>query len=56
VLGLAGGLVGGFIFNATSFRIEGKMIYTSVSAILGAIILTFLSRYFLGRREYGATD
>jgi hypothetical protein len=32
------------------------MIYTNLGAMLGAILLTVLSRYIGGRREYGATD
>jgi uncharacterized membrane protein YeaQ/YmgE (transglycosylase-associated protein family) len=56
MMGLAGGVGGGFIFSATRFQPQGKMIYTAVAAVLGAIIVTTASRFFTGRREYGATD
>jgi uncharacterized membrane protein YeaQ/YmgE (transglycosylase-associated protein family) len=56
VMGLAGGTGGGFLLSATSTLVRGKMIYTSLAAILGAVILTVFSRYISGRREYGSTD
>ncbi|MGH9571930.1 MAG: GlsB/YeaQ/YmgE family stress response membrane protein [Candidatus Acidiferrales bacterium] len=51
VLGTAGGIGGGFLFDATPFRIEGKMIYTSLAAALGGVILTLASRYFTTARH-----
>jgi len=56
IMGLAGGIGGGFLLSATSTLVQGKMIYTSLAAILGAVILTVFSRYISGRREYGSTD
>jgi uncharacterized membrane protein YeaQ/YmgE (transglycosylase-associated protein family) len=56
VMGLAGGVGGGFLLSAMHTIVQGKMIYTSLAAILGAVILTALSRYVGGRREYGSTD
>jgi uncharacterized membrane protein YeaQ/YmgE (transglycosylase-associated protein family) len=56
VMGAAGGVGGGFLFDATPFRLEGKMIYTSLAAVLGAVIATVLFRYRIGRQAYGATD
>ena len=56
VMGLAGGLGGGFIFSATRFQPQGKMIYTALAAMIGAVILTSLSRIVTGKLEYGATD
>jgi uncharacterized membrane protein YeaQ/YmgE (transglycosylase-associated protein family) len=45
VLGTAGGIGGGFLFDMTPFQFEGKMIYTSLAAVLGGVILTIGSRY-----------
>lgn len=56
VMGLAGGVGGGFIFSATRFQPQGKMIYTAMAAVLGAVILTISSRFVTGKLEYGATD
>jgi uncharacterized membrane protein YeaQ/YmgE (transglycosylase-associated protein family) len=50
------GVAGGFLFSATHLLVRGMIIYTNLAAILGAVILTVLSRYVGGRREYGATD
>lgn len=55
VMGVAGAVAGGFFISA-ALLVQGKMIYTNAAAILGAVILTALSRYFGGRREYGSTD
>jgi uncharacterized membrane protein YeaQ/YmgE (transglycosylase-associated protein family) len=56
VMGVAGGVAGGFLLSATHLLVRGMMIYTNLGAMLGAILLTVLSRYIGGRREYGATD
>lgn len=56
VMGVAGGVAGGFLIDVAPFLVHGKMIYTTVGAILGALTLTVLSRYLGGRREYGSTD
>jgi uncharacterized membrane protein YeaQ/YmgE (transglycosylase-associated protein family) len=56
VMGSAGGIGGGFIVAALNSLVHGKMIYTNMGAIFGAVILTALSRYFSGRREYGSTN
>ncbi|MGA3292441.1 MAG: GlsB/YeaQ/YmgE family stress response membrane protein [Candidatus Acidiferrales bacterium] len=56
VMGIAGAVAGGFLFNTTHLLVQGKMIYTSLAAIFGAVVLTVLSRHVGGRREYGATD
>jgi uncharacterized membrane protein YeaQ/YmgE (transglycosylase-associated protein family) len=56
VMGVAGGIGGGFIVSALSSLVHGKMIYTNLGAIFGAVILSALSRYFSGRREYGSTN
>lgn len=56
VMGAAGGIGGGFIISALGSLVHGKMIYTNLGAIFGAVILTSLSRYLSGRREYGSTN
>lgn len=56
VMGLAGGIGGGFLLTATDPLVQGKMIYTSLAAILGGVIFARLSQSISGRREYGATD
>jgi uncharacterized membrane protein YeaQ/YmgE (transglycosylase-associated protein family) len=56
VMGIAGAVGGAFLFSAAHILVQGKMIYTSLAAIVGAVILTGLTRYLGGRREYGATD
>lgn len=56
VMGIAGAIGGGFLFSTTHFLVQGKMIYTSLAAIVGAVVLTMLARYTGGRLEYGATD
>ena len=56
VMGLAGGVGGGFLLSAMHVLVEGKMIFTNLAAMSGAVVLTALSRYVSGRREYGATD
>lgn len=55
-MGVAGAVGGGFFFSTSHFLVQGKMIYTSLTAIMGAVVLTMLARYLGGRREYGATD
>jgi uncharacterized membrane protein YeaQ/YmgE (transglycosylase-associated protein family) len=56
VMGVAGAVAGGFLFNAAHLLVQGKMIYTNMAAILGAVVLTVLSRHVGGRREYSSTD
>lgn len=56
VMGVAGAIGGGFLFSTMHFIVQGKMIYTSLAAVTGAVVLTMLARYMGGRREYGATD
>jgi len=52
IMGVAGGLGGGFLANVAGLPVQGKMIYTNLAAILGAVILTGLSRVVTGRRRY----
>ena len=56
VMGVAGAAAGGFLSSAALGLVQGKMIYTNLAAISGAVILTVISRYAGGRREYGSTD
>lgn len=56
VMGIAGALAGGFLLSATHTLVQGKMIFTDMAAVLGAVTVTALSRLVSGRREYGATD
>ena len=56
VMGIAGAVGGASLFIATHILVQGKMIYTMLAAIMGATILTALTRYAGGRLEYGSTD
>jgi uncharacterized membrane protein YeaQ/YmgE (transglycosylase-associated protein family) len=56
VMGLAGAVAGGFLLSAALGLIQGKMIYTNLAAVSGAVLLTIISRHVGGRREYGSTD
>jgi len=54
-MGVAGAVTGGLLLSSARFTVQGMMIYTNLAAILGAVILTVLSRYVGSRREYAAT-
>lgn len=56
VMGIAGAIAAGFLFNASHILVQGKMIYTSLVAAAGAVMITVISQYVGGRREYGSTD
>lgn len=51
IMGLAGGVAAGFIVSAAAFPIHGKIIYTNLAAIIGAVVLTTLSRVATGRQD-----
>jgi len=56
-MGVAGGLGGGsFISNVAGLPVQGKMIYTNIAAMVGAILLTAASRFVTGRREYALPE
>ncbi|HVB35250.1 MAG TPA: hypothetical protein VNJ52_12885 [Patescibacteria group bacterium] len=55
-MGVAGAVGGGFLFSTSYVLVQGKMIYTNLTAIMGVAALTMLARYMGGRRECGATD
>jgi len=52
LVGVAAAVGGGFIFDATTFRWEGKMIYTSLVSTTAAVIFTILYQYVVVRREF----
>ena len=54
LLGTTGGAVGGFLVDLTFFSMEGGMIYTSLAAILGAVLLILFSQYISVRREWAS--
>jgi uncharacterized membrane protein YeaQ/YmgE (transglycosylase-associated protein family) len=50
LIGIAGGLLGGFIGNALGFHgVQGLNIASILWAVLGAVILLALYRMFAGR-------
>ena len=56
VMGMAGGVAGGFFAMILGSLVQGTMIFTDLAAMLGAVALTALSRLVAGRRGYGLTD
>jgi uncharacterized membrane protein YeaQ/YmgE (transglycosylase-associated protein family) len=50
--GIVGGVGGGFLIHVAGLPVQGKMIYTNLAAILGAVVLTTLSRIVTQRRAY----
>ena len=46
IVGIAGAMLGGFLMRALGFAGQGGLIFTIVIAILGAIILTSIVRFF----------
>ena len=50
--GVVGGVAGGFLIQVAGLPVPGKMIYANVAAILGAIVLTTLSRIVTKRPAY----
>lgn len=55
LVGVAAAVGGGFIFDATPFRWEGKMIYTSLISTMAAVIFTILYQYAVVRHEFSPT-
>jgi len=56
VMGGAGGIVGGFFVIVAPFFAHGsEMIVSNLGAVLGAVVLIFLSRYVGASREYDVT-
>ena len=52
IMGVTGAVAGGFIVSVAGLPVQGKMIYTNLAAILGAVVLTALVRIATGRRGY----
>ena len=52
LMGLTGGVAGGFLMSVTHLLVRGMMIYTSLAAVLVAAVLTVLVRYASGMHEY----
>jgi uncharacterized membrane protein YeaQ/YmgE (transglycosylase-associated protein family) len=50
LIGIAGSLLGGFLFNAMGFG-DGARYAGLIGSIIGAIILLFIYRMFAGRRR-----
>ncbi len=51
ILGIVGGLVGGFIARALGFSPAGGLIYTILIATAGAILVVFVFRLIIGKRS-----
>lgn len=56
LVGVAAAIGGGFIFDATPFPWEGKMIYTSLVSTMAAVILAMLYQYVVVRRKFSPTN
>jgi uncharacterized membrane protein YeaQ/YmgE (transglycosylase-associated protein family) len=52
LLGIGGGIVGGFLTRIAGFDGYGGTIVASLVAMLGAALLTALAAYVNGRRAY----
>jgi uncharacterized membrane protein YeaQ/YmgE (transglycosylase-associated protein family) len=55
VMGAAGAVAGGFFVIVSPFFVYGAMIFSNLGAILGAVVLIFLSRYLGPSQEFNAT-
>jgi uncharacterized membrane protein YeaQ/YmgE (transglycosylase-associated protein family) len=54
-MGATGAVAGGFFVAVAPVLVQGKMIYTNLAAIVGAVTLTVLFRYLRVGWEYGST-
>jgi uncharacterized membrane protein YeaQ/YmgE (transglycosylase-associated protein family) len=52
LMGVAGAVAGGFIMRSAGFTGQGGTIYTTLVAILAAVVLTGLVGFVSGRRRY----
>jgi len=52
LMGVVGGVVGGFAMNSTGISGYGGTIITTLVAMVGAVLLTMLAAYVNGRRIY----
>ena len=55
VIGIAGAAGAGFLLTLAHPSVQGRMIYTSLAAVLGAVSLTILSRYLSARLAYNSS-
>jgi uncharacterized membrane protein YeaQ/YmgE (transglycosylase-associated protein family) len=53
--GIAGAMIGGFIMRGLGFSAAAGSLYAWLGAILGAVLLTFVVRVFLGRKSTEAS-
>jgi uncharacterized membrane protein YeaQ/YmgE (transglycosylase-associated protein family) len=51
LLGIAGSFVGGFLFNSLLGRGDNDSTSGLIGSVIGALILLFLYRMFVGRRS-----
>ncbi len=49
---IAGAVAGGFIMRVASFPSHGELVYSTLVAILGAVILRGITAYASARRRY----
>ena len=54
-MGAAGGFAGGALVMVSFSLIHGALIYTSLAAVLGAVVMILVSRYVGTNRESGST-
>ena len=52
LMGIGGGIVGGFLTRVAGFKGYGGTIVTSLVAMVGAVFLTALAAYINGKRIY----
>ena len=52
IMGVAGGLGGGFLIQYAGFPGRFEVVSTTLSAILGAVALTVLTAFVNGRKRY----
>jgi uncharacterized membrane protein YeaQ/YmgE (transglycosylase-associated protein family) len=52
VMGVAGAVAGGFVARLASSPNYRGLVYTSLAAILGAVIVTGINAYASGRKRY----
>lgn len=55
LVGLAAGTGGGFLFNATPLQLDGKMIYSSLVAVMSSVLFSVLYQYVVVRHEFSPT-
>jgi uncharacterized membrane protein YeaQ/YmgE (transglycosylase-associated protein family) len=50
IIGLVGAFAGGYLMQFFGYRAEGGLIYTTVVAVIGAVILTWIFRKVTGSK------